>query len=60
MREGSPEDNAWLSELIERSPLLRDAALRRHWRTLIPWLPVAARYELAATLVEVEQTVACG
>jgi len=37
------------SGLVQRSPLLLDPALRRHWRLLVPWLPVAARYELAAS-----------
>ena len=46
--------------MIDRSPVLADVRLRRHWRRLVPWLPVSARYELAATLLEVEQALACG
>jgi hypothetical protein len=59
MIEGSPESDAWLRKLIGRSPLLPDASLRRHWGTVTPWLPVALRYELAAILAEVEQSLAC-
>jgi hypothetical protein len=59
MTETSPENDVWLRALLRRSPLLSDAALRRHWRNLVPWLPVAARYELAAILLEVERAVAC-
>jgi hypothetical protein len=43
-----------LEALIARSPLLPDAALRRHWRRLVPWLPPAARDELADILLDVE------
>ena len=39
---------------------LPEAALRRHWRLLVPWLPIAARYELAAILLEIERAGACG
>ena len=56
----SPENDAWLEALVERSPLLPDAALRRHWRLLVPWLPVAARYELAAILLDIERATTCG
>ncbi|HEV7664777.1 MAG TPA: hypothetical protein VGQ62_14675 [Chloroflexota bacterium] len=59
MSDGSPEDDQWLKALIERSPLLPYARLRRHWQELLPWLPVAARYELAAALVEVERGLPC-
>jgi hypothetical protein len=59
LAEASPENDTWLRELVERSPLLPDAALRRHWRHLVPWLPVAARYELAAILLEVDRAAAC-
>ena len=59
MTETSPENDAWLKDLVRRSPLLPDAALRRHWQHLVPWLPVAARYELAAILLETERAVAC-
>jgi hypothetical protein len=54
MAEASPEEPAWLNALVARSPLLPEPRLRSHWRRLIPWLPTAARYELAATLLEVE------
>jgi hypothetical protein len=54
MREGSPESNDWLRKLVDHSPLLPDAALRDHWRRVIPLLPTALRYELAAILLEVE------
>ncbi len=60
MAEGSPENDAWLRDLVKRSPLLPDAALRRHWQRLVPWLPIAARYELAAILLDVDRAVACG
>ena len=60
MTETSPENDAWLADLVQRSPLLPDAALRRHWRFLVPWLPVAARYELAAILLDVERAAGCG
>jgi hypothetical protein len=55
MSEPSPEDPSWLAELVQRSPLLPDSELRRHWLNVLPWLPTAARYELAATLREIEQ-----
>jgi hypothetical protein len=58
MVDGSPESDLWLRKLVERSPLLADRALRRHWRNLIPWLPIAARYELAAVLLDFERAVA--
>jgi hypothetical protein len=54
MSTASPENNAWLTELVERSPLLPDPVLRRHWLRLIPCLPLPARYELAAILLEIE------
>jgi hypothetical protein len=54
--ESADSDNAWLDGLIARSPALADAALRRHWRRLVPWLPPAARDELADILLEFEQT----
>jgi hypothetical protein len=60
MTDGSPENDLWLGELVERSPLLPDAVLRRHWRNVIPWLPIAARYELAAILLESNRALACG
>jgi hypothetical protein len=55
MAEPSPADPAWLRTLVERTPLLPDTALREHWLRVIPWLPTAARYELAATLRHIEQ-----
>jgi hypothetical protein len=57
--DGSPENDHWLRELIERSPLVPDLTLRRHWEQLVPWLPVAARYELAAILLDVEHALPC-
>jgi hypothetical protein len=59
MTDGSPESDRWLKQLIDRSPLLPEASLRRHWRSVIPLLPTALRYELAAILLEVEHTLAC-
>jgi hypothetical protein len=55
MPEASPEDAAWLSALVSRSRLLPERRLRAHWQRVIPWLPTAARYELAATLLGAEQ-----
>jgi len=55
--ESAPDDPEWLRELVRRSPLLPERALRRHWIAVIPWLPSALRYELAGILMEVE--VAC-
>jgi hypothetical protein len=59
MTDGSPESDDWLTKLIERSPLVPEASLRRHWRRVIPLLPIALRYELAAILVDVEHRLAC-
>jgi len=59
MGEGSPESDDWLAALVERSPLVPEASLRRHWRRVIPRLPTPLRYELAAILVEIEHTLAC-
>jgi len=56
--EASPENNAWLQDLVRRSPLVPDRALRRHWLQVVPWLPIAARYELAAILLDVERALA--
>jgi hypothetical protein len=58
MPDGSPEDDAWLKELVGRSRLLPEPMLRHHWQRLIPWLPSPARYELAAILLEFEQKIA--
>ena len=55
----SPENDAWLRALVQRSPLLPEAALKRHWKNIVPALPIAARYELAAILVGVERDLAC-
>jgi hypothetical protein len=52
--EASPENDAWLRSLVDRSPVLPDPILRAHWHRIIPWLSHAARYELAATLLDVE------
>jgi hypothetical protein len=52
---GSPDDLAWLSGLVGRSPLLADVQVRQHWLKLLPWLPTQARYTLAAVLLEIEQ-----
>jgi hypothetical protein len=60
MTDASPENDVWLRDLVQRSPLLPDASLRRHWQLLVPWLPIAARYELAAILLEIERAGACG
>ncbi|HLZ31063.1 MAG TPA: hypothetical protein VKV73_27405 [Chloroflexota bacterium] len=57
MADGSPESDDWLRKLIDRSPLLPEASLRAHWRQVIPSLPTALRYELAAILLEVEHAV---
>jgi hypothetical protein len=59
MIDGSPESDTWLKQLVDRTPLLPDPSLRRHWRRVIPFLPTALRYELAAILVEVEPGGAC-
>lgn len=56
---GWPENDDWLRKVVDRSPLLPDAVLRRHWQRVIPWLPIAARYELAAILLEVEHGLQC-
>jgi hypothetical protein len=59
MPDGSPENDAWLTQLVERSPLLPEASIRGHWRRVIPSLPTALRYELAAILLRVEHTLPC-
>jgi hypothetical protein len=59
MADVAPDNDAWLSRLIDRSPLLPDASLRRHWRRVIPALPVALRYELAAILLDIERSPPC-
>jgi hypothetical protein len=59
MSEGSPEDDSWLEDLIARSSLIPDPRLRHHWCRVVHWLPVATRYELAAILLDVEQSLGC-
>jgi hypothetical protein len=59
MPDGSPQDDAWLRALIARSALLPEQGLRAHWQTVVPWLAIDTRYELAAVLLEVEHTPAC-
>jgi hypothetical protein len=54
-----PDDDAWLAALIDRSALLPQPVLRRHWRRVVPWLSTAARYELAAVLLETEHALLC-
>jgi hypothetical protein len=49
-----PDDVAWLRALVRRSPILNDAAVRRHWLKVIPWLAPAERYALAGVLLEIE------
>ena len=49
-----PDNTEWLTELVGRSPLLPDQALRDHWRRVIPWLGISARYSLAAVLLDIE------
>ena len=49
-----PEKTEWLVELVGRSSLLPDQALRDHWRRVIPWLSISARYSLAAVLLDIE------
>jgi hypothetical protein len=50
----APDDAEWLRELVRRSPLLADHAVRRHWERLIPVLQPPERYALAAILLDVE------
>ena len=59
MTDGSPENDEWLLALLKRSPLLADPEPRRHWQRVVPWLPVAARYELAAILLDIDRAIAC-
>jgi hypothetical protein len=59
MTEASPENDTWLQDLVQRSSLLPETALRRHWQSVVPWLPIAARYELAAILLDIERALAC-
>lgn len=51
----NPDDRAWLSALVHHSVLVPDARTRRHWQRVIPLLSSAERYELAATLLEIER-----
>jgi hypothetical protein len=55
MLDAKPDDPAWLSQLVARSPLIPEARLRQHWRRVISFLSAAQRYELAAILLEAEQ-----
>jgi hypothetical protein len=57
MTEALPENDAFLQNLVRRSPLLADESLRHHWERLIPHLSVPERYSLAAILLEVEQSL---
>jgi hypothetical protein len=59
MPDRSPEDDAWLNQLVEHTPLLPSRRLRAHWLRVIPWLSTGARYELAAVLLGFEQSLAC-
>jgi hypothetical protein len=54
LTEALPDNTEWLRALVRRSPLLADAAIRRHWQQLIPWLPTATRYELAGILLDID------
>ena len=58
MTDASPENDDWLRALIDRSAVLPDATIKRHWCNLVPWLPTQARYELAAILLDVELAAA--
>jgi hypothetical protein len=53
--DGEVARDDWLAALIARSPVLTDLQVRRHWQRLVPWLPTAAREELAGILLDVEQ-----
>jgi hypothetical protein len=57
MTEPAPESDAWLQTLVDQSPLLPDPSIRAHWRTLVPWLPIQARYELAAILLDIDHAL---
>jgi hypothetical protein len=57
MTDAFPERDVWLRELVEHSPLIAETALRQHWQRVIPRLPISARYELAAILLEVEHSL---
>jgi hypothetical protein len=59
MTDAAPQNDDWLQHLIEGSALLPEPGLRRHWQSVVPWLPIAARYELAAVLLEVENALTC-
>lgn len=53
----NPADPAELARLLKRSPLVPTEDLRAHWTTLLPWLSVDARLELAAALLAAEQAL---
>jgi hypothetical protein len=50
-----PHDSDWLRALVDRSVLVPEPTLRRHWHQLIPHLTTSQRYELAAVLLETER-----
>jgi len=52
----NPDDPAWLRELLDRSVLV-PRPQRRHWQRVLPYLSSTQRYELAATLLEVERWI---
>jgi hypothetical protein len=49
-----PANTDWLCALVNRSALVPEAALRRHWHRVIPFMSTDQRYELAAVLLEAE------
>jgi hypothetical protein len=52
MRAETPDAGvAELRQLVLRSPLLPDPALRRHWLYVLGWLPEAAQRELMDILL---------
>ena len=57
MTDGTPDDRAWLAGLVARSPYCPSGKLRRHWQRVMPWLSRSQRYELAATLLDIEHTL---
>lgn len=52
-----PDNTTWLRALVDRSALLPEQSLRRHWQRVIPFLSTAQRYELAAVLLETERAL---
>ena len=57
MIEPAPDSDVWLQTLVDNSPLLPDPSIRAHWRRLVPWLPIQARYELAAILLDIDHAL---